>query len=77
MIYFKNGIILFKLNYNVKIIFNEKKKTYRIPSKPSSEPFIVKTGARAYALATRRFRSNTITFAQISSSICVHLSNTS
>lgn len=43
--------------------------TYRMPSKPSSEPFIVKTGARAYALATRRLRSNTITLAHISSSI--------
>lgn len=50
---------------------------YLIPSNPSSEPFIVNTGARAYALATRRFLSNTITFAHISSSICVHLSNTS
>ena len=51
--------------------------TYRNPSKPSSDPFTVRTGARAYAFATRLFRSRTITFAQISSSICVHLSSTS
>lgn len=51
--------------------------TYRMPSKPSSEPLMVSTGARAYALATRRLRSKTITLAQISSSICVHLSSTS
>lgn len=38
---------------------------------------MVSTGARAYALATRRLRSKTITLAQISSSICVHLSSTS
>lgn len=51
--------------------------THRKPSKPSSEPFIVSTGARAYAFATLRFLSRTITLAQISSSICVHLSSTS
>lgn len=51
--------------------------SYLMPSKPSSEPLIVNTGARAYALATRRLRSNTITLAHISSSICVHLSKTS
>lgn len=51
--------------------------THLMPSKPSSEPFIVSTGARAYAFATRRFRSKTITLAHISSSICVHLSKTS
>lgn len=50
---------------------------YLIPSNPSSEPLIVSTGVRAYAFATRRFLSNTMIFAQISSSICVHLSNTS
>lgn len=51
--------------------------THLIPSKPSSELFIVKTGARAYALATRRLPSNTIILAQISSSIWSHLSRTS
>lgn len=50
---------------------------YLIPSKPSSDPFTVRTGTRAYAFATRRFLSNTITFAQISSSIWRHLSRTS
>lgn len=59
--------------YIVKI----KRVTYLNPSKPSSEPFTVSTGALAYAFATRRLRSKTITFAQISSSIWVHLSNTS
>ena len=34
---------------------------YLKPSKPSSEPLTVKTGARAYALAIRRFLSRTIT----------------
>lgn len=50
---------------------------YLNPSKPSSEPFTVRTGARAYALATLLFLSRTMTFAQISSSIWVHLSRTS
>lgn len=44
-------------------------KTHLIPSNPSSELFIVKIGARAYALATRRLPSNTMILAQISSSI--------
>lgn len=44
-------------------------KAYLIPSKLSSELLIVKIGARAYALATRRLPSNTIILAQISSSI--------
>jgi hypothetical protein len=43
--------------------------TYFIPSKPSSDPFTVKIGVLAYAFATLRFLSNTMTFAQISSSI--------
>ena len=47
------------------------------PSKPSSLPFTVTIGARAYALATRLFLSSTITFAQISSSMLSHLSRTS
>lgn len=51
--------------------------THRKPSKPSSEPLTVRTGALAYAFATRLFLSRTITLAQISSSICVHLSSTS
>lgn len=52
-------------------------KTHLIPSNPSSELFIVKIGARAYALATRRLPSNTMILAQISSSIWSHLSSTS
>lgn len=51
--------------------------TYRNPSKPSSEPLTVNTGALAYAFATLLFLSRTITFAQISSSIWFHLSKTS
>lgn len=51
--------------------------SYLKPSNPSSLPLMVSTGARAYALATLLFLSSTITLAQISSSIWVHLSNTS
>ena len=47
------------------------------PSKPSSDPLTVRTGALAYALAILRFRSNTITFAQISSSMLSHFDKTS
>lgn len=47
------------------------------PSNPSSDPLTVITGARAYALATLLFRSKTIIFAQISSSIDSHLLRTS
>lgn len=53
------------------------RKLYLNPSNPSLEPFIVRTGALAYAFATRLFLSKTITFAQISSSIWFHLSKTS
>ena len=49
----------------------------RNPSKPSVLPLTVITGALAYALATLRFRSRTITLAQISSSMLSHLSRTS
>jgi hypothetical protein len=35
--------------------------SYLNPSNPSSDPLTVRTGARAYAFAIRRFRSRTIT----------------
>ena len=54
-----------------------KKNCYRNPSKPSSLPLIWMGMARAYALATRRLRSMTMSLAQISSSIWCHLSKTS
>lgn len=50
---------------------------HRKPSKPSSLPLIWMGMARAYALATRRLRSITMSLAQISSSIWCHLSSTS
>lgn len=58
-------------------IWNSATWTHLIPSNPSSELLMVKIGARAYALATRRLPSKTISFAQISSSIWFHLSSTS
>ena len=47
------------------------------PSKPSSVPLTVSTGALAYALATLRLRSRTMIFAHISSSMDSHLLRTS
>lgn len=66
-----------KIKTITKINTKKPHKTYLIPSNPSSELFIVKIGARAYALATRRLPSNTMILAQISSSIWSHLSSTS
>ena len=51
--------------------------THLLPSKPTSDPWMVSTPTRAYALATRRFRSKTMILAQISSSIESHLERTS
>ena len=47
------------------------------PSNPSCPPLTVNTGALAYAFATLRFRSSTMIFAHISSSILSHFSITS
>lgn len=65
--------ILFR-RWHLKIVI---RFVYLKPSNPSLDPLIVRTGALAYAFATLRFLSKTITLAQISSSIWFHLSSTS
>lgn len=66
------GILFRRLHLKIVIRF-----IYLKPSNPSLDPLIVRTGALAYAFATLRFLSKTITLAQISSSIWFHLSSTS